>query len=96
MQAAQIFNRENKHISSHKKMFNYKNNLSETLVYFDDIKITISNLNYFFTQKILYQFGHNLFLSGYGVYISNPYVYIQTICTYIFVIYIYASLGYLQ
>lgn len=49
-------------------MFNYKNNLSETLVYFDDIKITISNLNYFFTQKILYQFGHNLFLSGYGVY----------------------------
>lgn len=47
-------------------MFNYKNNLSETLVYFDDIKITISNLNYFFTQKILYQFGHNLFLSGYG------------------------------
>lgn len=50
-------------------MFNYKNNLSETLVYFDDIKITISNLNYFFTQKILYQFGHNLFLSGYGIYI---------------------------
>lgn len=61
-------------------MFNYKNNLSETLVYFDDIKITISNLNYFFTQKILYQFGHNLFLSGYG------YIYVYT----------YMHLGYLQ
>lgn len=60
-------------------MFNYKNNLSETLVYFDDIKITISNLNYFFTQKILYQFGHNLFLSGYGVYCSCTYMHLSDI-----------------